>query len=131
MEQTVTHNKKGFTLIEALVALLLLSIVLLGLIPSFLSVYNLNLEMTTHDIAVEIAQELLEEARSQSLSNLIDSNSTISRRVNKTDVNFNVKQNVVDVFGGELKKVYIKVLWTYRGQPRSYNATTVVGGLNG
>ena len=99
MVQIVIQNKKGFTLIETLVAMVLFSLVLIFMLQSFLLAYRLNFEKLVKDETVKIAQEELENLRNISFSNIIPSCSNactnyptsscqIQRQVRNTTVTF-------------------------------------------
>jgi len=130
MEPIVTHYKNGFTLVEALIALLILSILLLGLVPAFVKAYNLNYKMSLYNTGVEIAQNTLEEIRSDDFDNINSSNSTVSMKIKKADINYTVSQTVSSLYNGELKQVIVKVRWPIAGQYQDYNVTTVVGAID-
>ena len=52
-------QNKGFTIIEALVALVILSLILIGLLSAALTSYRISLNNKIRDEAVKIAQEKL------------------------------------------------------------------------
>ncbi|OCC14308.1 hypothetical protein DBT_2297 [Dissulfuribacter thermophilus] len=125
------HNSTGgFTLVEALIAILILSIMLLGLIPAFIRAYNINYELASRDTAIDIAQEVLEQARSSGYSSVTSGIQTIYRRIKKTTIPYTVNTTVTDLFDGDLKNVKVVVYWTIKGEQKSYSLTTVVGDIN-
>ena len=63
MDQNVFQNKKGFTIIETLVAMILFSLILIFMLQSFLLAYKLNFTKLVKDETVKIAQEELEKLR--------------------------------------------------------------------
>jgi prepilin-type N-terminal cleavage/methylation domain-containing protein len=56
-------NCKGFTLVEALVAISIMGIALAGIVPSFLHNMDTNTSSEQHSDAVAVAQEVLEQLR--------------------------------------------------------------------
>ncbi len=125
------HNSTGgFTLVEALIAILILSIMLLGLIPAFIRAYNINYELATRDTAIDIAQEVLEQARSSGYSSVTSGIQTIYRRIKKTTIPYSVNTTVTNLFDGDLKIVKVVVDWTVKGEQKSYSVTTVVGDIH-
>jgi len=98
MVQNVIQNKKGFTIIETLVAMLLFALVLIFMLQSFLLAYRLNYEKLLKDEAVKIAQEELEKLRNISFGNITPSCSNactnypascqITRQVRNKNVTF-------------------------------------------
>ena len=140
------RSERGFTLIEALVALVLLAIILLGLLAGLLTTYQYSLLNFLRDEAKSVAQECLENIRSIPFPNIptvnIDCNSAttvsvqipclntgganlVSRQVRNTNVTYRVGWTVTD--RGNLKEVYVRVCWNYRGRDHSYEARTFVG----
>lgn len=124
------NNNHGFTLVEALVAVLILSIMLLGLLPAFLKAYNLSNETALREAAMDIAHERLEELRSMDIDNISSGSMSMTQRINKNNVTYTVNSTVTSLLGGDLKKVVLRVYWQYRNQQRSYNATTTIGAIN-
>lgn len=127
----VSRNSRGFTLIEALIAILILSIMLLGLIPAFMKAYNVNQEVSLRDAAIDIAHERLEVLRTKGLSNLVSNSTCVVRRIMKRDVPYTVDTLVASLYGGDVYQVTVKVRWKYRDDNVSYNVTTVVGDMDG
>ena len=73
MVHNAIQNKKGFTIIETLVAMILFSLVLIFMLQSFLLAYRLNFEKLVKDETAKIAQEELEKFRNISFSNITPS----------------------------------------------------------
>lgn len=124
------NDEQGFNLVEALIAILILSVMLLGLLPAFLKAYNLQNETALRETAMDIAHERLEELRSIDIDDITSNSLSLVRRVNKNDVTYTVNSTVADLYDGDLKQVFVKVYWRYRNQQRSYNATTTIGAVD-
>ncbi len=120
-------NEQGFTLVEALVAMIVLAFMLLSLIPAFLTAYNTNIRTAMKDEGIKVAQEILEISRMNNFTNLSSANATINRQIKKAIIPYTVRTVVTDLYGNELKGLKVKVSWTYKGNTYSYNATTVIG----
>ncbi len=98
MDHSVIQNKKGFTIIETLIAMVLFSLVLIFMLQSFLLAHRLNFEKLMKDEIVKIAQEELEKYRNISFSNITPSCSNactnypttcrIQRQIRNTTVTF-------------------------------------------
>ncbi len=141
------HQSKGFTLIEALVALTLLALVLLGLLAGLLTVYQHNLRNLLRDEAGSVAQECVENLRSIPFASLTSLDipcngpatvavsspclnpagvNVVSRQVRNVSTTFRVGWAIVDR-GANLKEVDVRVCWNYRGQEYVYTFRTFVG----
>jgi len=149
MVRNVIQNKKGFTIIETLVAMVLFSLVLIFMLQSFLLAYRLNFEKLVKDEITKIAQEELEKIRNTSFSNIVPSCSNactnhptscqITRQVrNKTltfweeisvsgyDANHNPVTNLNDAV---FKVVTIKICSRHndtKGNKIEYTTTSVI-----
>jgi len=141
------YPNKGFTLIEALVALFLLALVLLGLLAGLLTVHQYNLMNLLRDEAGSIAQECIENLRSQPFASLTatdipcDNPTTVavgtpclntagvnivSRQIRNVNTTYRVGWTIVDR-GANLKEVDVRVCWNYRGRDYSYVFKTFIG----
>ena len=84
-------NEKGFTVIETLLAILLLGVVLTGIVPGFLTFLDTNTSSEESSDAVAAAQFVLERLRLEDPSTLPSSGSS--------------KPEIVDVGGHEYEVV--------------------------
>jgi prepilin-type N-terminal cleavage/methylation domain-containing protein len=64
------EGKKGFTIIELLIALVILGLILAGLMPLLANTVNKNKEARLKLVAYEAASEKLEEYREKKISSL-------------------------------------------------------------
>ena len=129
--ERVPLNENGFTLLEALFAILILSVMLLGLIPAFMKAYNINQELALREAAIEIANDRIERLRSEDFSTISSNSTTVMRQIKKASIPYSVNTTVTSLYGGELKSVTVRVFWNYRGDQKSYNATTIIGDISG
>ncbi|WP_456393602.1 type IV pilus modification PilV family protein [Persephonella sp.] len=74
MVQTVLLSKRGFTIIEALVAMFIFSLVLIFMLQGFLLAYKINFEKLLKDETVKLAQEELEYIRNMDPDKVYDIN---------------------------------------------------------
>lgn len=122
-------NKKGFSLVEALVAIFLLAIILLGLLSALVVVYENSTKNLIRDEAVKIANKYAEKYRNMDL-NSIPTNKPIQeqRNIRNAQITYNidVTSSFVPNTNNKIKRVQITVSWTYKGKNYSHTIETLV-----
>jgi type IV pilus assembly protein PilV len=122
------HSKKGFTLVEALVALSILAILLLGLLSSLIVSYEISTKNVIRDEAVKIAEEYAEKYRNMDLNSIPASDTkTETRQIRNATVNFLITTTSTPISANKLKQVTITVEWNYKGKHYTHTITTIVG----
>lgn len=129
MESIVLKTERGFTLIEALVAMLVLSVILLGALQGLMVSYKTSSTNTLRNEAVSIAEETANALRNTPYANLVDgtTTNTISRQIENASVPFTVTQVVADSVASVAKSIQITVTWNHQGQTITHTATILVG----
>jgi type IV pilus assembly protein PilV len=124
-------NKKGFTLVEVLVSMLILAIGLIGSLVGIMAAFDQNLGNTLRNEAIKVAQQRAEEARNMLYQNIKDipSPQTIKRQVRKSVVDFTVTTDKAAPpgFSPGMTKLTITVQWTQKDKSHQYKLETVVG----
>lgn len=118
MEVSVTKHNRGFTLVEILISMLLLTLVLLMVVQTLGTYIRHNVDNLIRDEAVKIAQSCIENLR-----NGIDCESTVTKSFRNFSLNFNVTVNSTNN--------EVKVIVSYKYPPNSnstktYSLNTVV-----
>lgn len=129
MESTALKNEHGFSLIEALVAMLILSVILLGALEGLMVSYRTSSMNALRTEAVSIAEETANTLRNTPYANLINgtTTNTVSRQIANATVPFTVTQVISDAVVNVAKSVQITVAWTHQGQTITHTATILVG----
>jgi len=104
-------KSKGFTLLEVLVALVILSFSLLALAGLMVTTTKNNASGNYVTEAATFAQDKLEELRAVKWENLIDGNNT-DQQGGSTGINYTRNWNVTT--NGSLKTITINVDWNDR-----------------
>ncbi|MCE5333990.1 MAG: prepilin-type N-terminal cleavage/methylation domain-containing protein [Desulfobacteraceae bacterium] len=127
----VLRNKAGFTLVEVLVAMLILAIGMLGSVLGMMTALNHSLGNELRNEAIKIAQHVAEEARNMPYSSVqkIPSTQTVNMQVRKSLASFTVNTVTTPASGYSVHgvtKLSITVQWTLKKKTHSYLLETVV-----
>ena len=138
MEHRVEQSK-GFSLIEVLVAMVLLVVVFLGLLAGILTSYKISVNNEIRNQAVKITQEMLENYRAKPFSSILDINiscnnpsaETVIRKIRNQNVVFKIGKKITthpDPTGNNLdiKEIKIETCWEYRGKKHKVLLSTLV-----
>jgi prepilin-type N-terminal cleavage/methylation domain-containing protein len=110
-----TNKERGFSLIEVLITILILTVVMVVMLSTFIYGFNLLSRMKQSGIATQIVQEELEIIRNMPFDDIINLSSEF------THENFSFLKNasgtisIGDSEGADIKKLTVSVIWTYRG----------------
>lgn len=127
-EQTVRHSKKtfrlncsGFTLIEVMIAFVIILIVMLGLLNLTAQVVAVNVKNTVRDEAIKVAEEVIEQERAKPFEDIKSGQKTIKRNLRNFSIPYTVTINVPATPSTDAKIINVTVTWQYRGT--NYNHT--------
>lgn len=119
------QNKSGFTLIELMVAMVIMLIGLLGLLQSVNIAMEYNLKNQMRNDVVRIAQESMNNMRSQPFDSVFTPMTTVTlplRNLNKT---YTVNRTVSTAGTASSKKYQVDVTWMYKNVPTTHSVLTV------
>ena len=134
MLQTVLLDKKGMTLVEVLIALVVLLLVSLAMMQTALVSIDSNMLNVLRDEAVSITEMRMSEARNTSFSSLsagTSSTNVLRNFRNIQNFQYTVTRNVFDR-GLENKQIDIIVRWDWKentvanGNPYTHTITSIV-----
>jgi type IV pilus assembly protein PilV len=132
MRTIALKDKKGFSLVEILISLVLLLIVFLALTQTAMVSIDSNMTNILRDEAVSIAEMSMNEARNIPFDNLVDSNDTVNRNFrNIANFQYNVSR-IITPLGSNNKQIDITVTWDWKnrtvanGNPYSHSISTIM-----
>lgn len=123
----VKKNKKGMTLVEVMIALVVLLFVSLAMMQTALLSIDSNMINILRDEAVSIAEMSMDEARNTAFDNLIAGTTTtpVQRNIrNIRDFEYTVTRSVTG--SGDTRQVVITVTWNWKGNLYTHSITSIV-----
>jgi type IV pilus assembly protein PilV len=103
---------RGFTLVEVLIAMLVLLLGTLSSLVGVMAAGDYNLRNALRNEAVRIAQEQLEDMRVGRYDSIVSAKLDIQRQVRKSPYSFHVERPVIT--DGTLKWVGLNVRWYFK-----------------
>jgi type IV pilus assembly protein PilV len=141
MVRIALHNKKGMTLIEVMISLLILMVVALAVMQTALVGMNANLQNALRDEAVKIVDLRMDELRSKATGTFFDGSGypadggltivnnyaepVISRNFRAATVYYAPTRTVSSI-NADTKQVTMSVAWPFRGQTYTHSVTTIM-----
>jgi len=120
---TVTNNKQGFSLLEVLVALIVLVTGVVAISGAFSAGILSSTDVENVDLALNIAQAKMEEVKNTAFASLADSGPTADPNFS----DFNVTVGVAE--GTNPMQVEVTVAWNAKGGQPSIMLTTLVADI--
>jgi len=121
MKTMKKQNQRGFTLIEVLTALFILSVVLLGMSSMVFSVMRATAQSKEMAAATTLLQDKMESLKNASVSSLTSGSDSI----NLGNITY-LRQWAISTVGN-LKTITVTVNWASRGS-HNVSVTTLRGG---
>lgn len=127
METAAICNKKGFTLIEFLVALVILMVGLLGLLQTvnFAIVNNMTNQLRQEAITLADERMQIEIAKSYDSIPIAVTNETVQRIVNGAPRTYTIVLTNTKPTGRTIS-IDLRLNWSYKGQQYSHAITSLV-----
>jgi len=127
MERIVIRDKRGFTLIEVMIAFVIILIVMLGLLNLTAQVTVVGVGNTIRDEGVRVAEEVMAQQRGLPYDQIVTPSSqppAITRNFRNFSVNFSPSITVTSY--ANAKVINITVNWQYRGTNHSHTISSLV-----
>lgn len=113
-------KKSGFTLLEILITLVILTVGVISLVWMFSTGMFASTDIENVDLALNIAQAKMEEVKDTAFASLADSGPTADANFSNFDVTVNVAE------GDDPMQVDVTVEWDIKGGTTSVVLTTLV-----
>ena len=132
MRKREKKKEEGFTLIEVLVTMMILSGVLTALLSCFIYGLNIISRMKQTAIATQIIQEELEDIRDKTYDEIVSLGTSFENaRLDQLSSQSGCEEAsggvaVESSEGDDIKKVTVTVQWTYRGRTQREDLVTFI-----
>ena len=132
MQKRKKKKEEGFTLIEVLVTMMILSGVLTALLSCFIYGLNVISRMKQTAIATQVIQEQLEDIRDKTYDEVVSLGTSFDNtRLDQLSNTSGCEEasgglTVEDSEGDDIKKVTVTVQWTYRGRAQREDLVTFI-----
>jgi type IV pilus assembly protein PilV len=128
MAMTVHTNKKGFTLVELLVAMVIMTVGLLGLLQTVIYAINFNMGNQLRQEAIMLADDRMNQEKIKTfdiISSPIVDRYPVQRVVNGAFRNYSYVKTNSDLTT-RTKNIDIQVSWRYKGTRFSHSISSLV-----
>ncbi len=115
-------HRRGFTMIEIIIAVLLLTVGLIGIVSVSVMVIDGNYYSKTVTTATSLAKDKLEELQSMSYENIISSSSPETKE-NIFSRSWTVTANSP---AANMKTVVVTVTWPWKGQTKDVTLRSII-----
>jgi type IV pilus assembly protein PilV len=118
-------KEAGFTLIEFLVAVVILTVGLLALLETVNTAISYNLSNKMQSDAVVIADQVMGTQRTRAFADISSTKNKIQSKLGLGFVNYSVVKVVANV-GDKSKRVQITVSWRHKKVKKDHSLTTII-----
>lgn len=128
MRRTVLQNNKGLTLVEVLIAMLVLLFASIAMMQTALVSIDANMINVLRDEAIRIAEEQMNKTRNTNFDALVAGTTTVpvTRDLRKiTAFSYTVTRTIADL-NPDNKRIDITVTWTWKGNPYTHEITSIL-----
>lgn len=134
MEQSVLFNKKGVTLIEMMISLVIIMIVFLALMQTTVIGISTNLQNSLRDEAVGIAEMRMNELKSLRFTDTsVDVNlgagttaeAAVSRNIRGFSINYSPTRTIADI-SLDSKQITITIAWNFKNKNYTHTIISIM-----
>lgn len=121
----VLHTNRGFSLVEFLIALVILMVGLLGLLASLNLGIRQNVGNKLRNDAIVLADQVMATQRVRPFADISTSHARQQVNAGAGFVNYSVVKDVSNL-SGTSKSVAVNISWRERGEKKTHSLSTVI-----
>ncbi len=125
MKPTARSGRKGFTLVEVLVSMVVLSIAMLAVLQAMAMAMQHNLELYCRDEAVRIAEQTMNELRNSPFTAIAGGESNVTRTYKQHIRTFRVVKTITALSANSYS-VQLEVYWGINAKGHSHYVTSII-----
>ena len=119
------QNRSGFTLVELLVAIVIMMVGLLGLLQSVNIAMEYNLKNQMRGEVVRVAQDAMNEMRSRPFDLVSSTTRTVPTSLRNINRNYTVRRTVISAGSPVSNKYQVDVIWKYKNVSTTHSVMSV------
>jgi len=122
------HNESGFTLVELLVAMVIMLVGLLGLLESVNIAMEHNLKNQMRGEVVQVAEEAMNDMRSRPFDDVAAATMVIPSRLRNINRSYTVRRSIEYNNSAPTvvsRKYVVNVKWVYKNTSTTYSVASV------
>jgi prepilin-type N-terminal cleavage/methylation domain-containing protein len=119
---------EGFTLIELMIAMMILFISMTAILDFIVQYHRINIENTMRNESMRIAETQLEQFRNAQFSAFVAGTygpASSPRTIRNIAVNYNVNWTIQNISVNSVA-IRVDVTWSYRGMNHQHSASTII-----
>jgi prepilin-type N-terminal cleavage/methylation domain-containing protein len=120
-----SKRKEGFTLIELMVAMMILFISMTAILDFVTKYHRINMENVMRNEAMRMVEAKLEEFRNTTYGSWDTATVTKTGRIRNIDVSYSLEP-VIETISDYSTAIRVEATWTYRGITHHHNASTII-----
>lgn len=121
------NNTYGFTLIEVLVAIVILMIGMLGLLQSVNIALETNFRSQQRDEVVRVGEMIMNRMRNQAFENVSTRPLIIPSRLRSLNSSYTVMRTVTPITAGQTDQYRVDVRYKYKNYSTTHSLVTLRG----
>lgn len=118
-------NESGFTLVELLVAMVIMLVGLLGLLHSVNIAMEYNLKNQMRNEVVRVAQDAMNDMRSKAFDSVSSTTRTVPSSLRNINRTYSVKRSVLSAGTDVSRKYQVDVKWKYKNISTTHSVMSV------